>query len=189
MKKIGLIMASLLLLVGATTSAQDFKADSKNTVISWTGKKVSGKHYGKVSLKEGSFTVKNNKIESGNFVIDMSSITVEDLTGDSNGKLLGHLKSDDFFSTTKFTTATLAITGSEVFTNNVAVVTGNLTIKGIVKPITFTVKRDGSTFSASVSVDRTLYDIRYGSGKFFENLGNNMIDDNFVLEVKITSAQ
>lgn len=181
-------MASLLFLVGTGVSAQDIKADSKNTVITWTGKKVSGKHYGKVSLKEGSFTVKNNKIESGSFVIDMSSITVEDLTGDSNGKLLGHLKSDDFFSTTKFTTATLAITGSTVFTNNEAVVTGNLTIKGIVKPVTFTVKREGNVLSSTVSVDRTLYDIRYGSGKFFDNLGNNMIDDIFVLDVKITSA-
>jgi polyisoprenoid-binding protein YceI len=189
MKKIVLIMASLLLLVGAAATAQDFKADSKNTVITWTGKKVSGKHYGKISLKEGSFTVKNNKIETGNFVIDMSSITVEDLTGDSNAKLLGHLKSDDFFSTTKFTTATLAITGSEVFTNNEALVTGNLTIKGIVKPISFKVKRDGGKFSASVSVDRTLYDIRYGSGKFFDNLGNNMIDDLFVLDVNITAVQ
>lgn len=189
MKKIVSIMASLLFLVGAVASAQDFKADSKNTVISWTGKKVSGKHYGKVSLKEGSFSVKNNKIETGNFVIDMSSITVEDLTGDSNAKLLGHLKSDDFFSTTKFTTATLVITGSEVFKNNETVVTGNLTIKGIVKPISFTVKKDESKFLASVSVDRTLYDIRYGSGKFFDNLGNNMIDDFFVLEVAFTSAQ
>jgi len=189
MKNIGLIMASLLFLAGTVTSAQDFKADSKNTVISWTGKKVSGKHYGKVSLKEGSFTVKSNKIVSGSFVIDMSSITVEDLTGDSNAKLLGHLKSDDFFSTTKFTTATLVITGSEVFNNNEAVVTGNLTIKGIVKPVSFTVKKDGSTFAASVAVDRTLYDIRYGSGKFFDNLGNNMIDDLFVLDVIITAAQ
>jgi len=189
MRKIGFLMTTLLIITAIVTSAQEFKADSNNTVIDWTGKKVTGKHFGKVLLKEGSFTIKNNKIETGNFVIDMSSLTVEDLTGTSKDNLTGHLKSDDFFSTTKFTTAVLTISGSEAFVNNEAVVKGDLTIKGISNPVTFKVKRDGANFTASVSVDRTLYDIKFRSGKFFDNLGNNMIDDFFVLDVKITIAQ
>lgn len=189
MKKITLLMASVLVLAGVNLSAQNYNADLKTSVLDWTGKKISGKHYGKIGLKEGSFTVKDNKLVSGKFIIDMKTITVEDLTGSSRDKLTGHLKSDDFFSTDKFAYSTLEITGSEPFTNNKAVVKGNLTIKDITHPITFTVSRNGSEYTSTIDVDRTLYNIRYGSGKFFQNLGDNMIDDNFVLEVKLRVAQ
>jgi polyisoprenoid-binding protein YceI len=188
MKSTGILIASLLFLAGSAVSAQDYRADNSKSVVVWTGKKVSGKHYGKISLKEGIFTVKDNKIASGKFVIDMNSITCDDLTGSSNERLVGHLKSDDFFSTASFATSTLTITGSEPFKNSVAQVTGNLTIKDITHPVTFTVKRDGNTFSTTLAVDRTKYNVRYGSGKFFQNLGDNMIDDNFILEVKIAAG-
>jgi polyisoprenoid-binding protein YceI len=189
MKKITLLLATVLLLAGVNLSAQTFKADLKESVLDWTGKKISGKHFGKISLKEGSFTVKDNKVVSGKFIIDMNSITVEDLTGGSRDKLTGHLKSDDFFSTDKFAYSTLEITGSEPFINNKAVVNGKLTIKDITHPVSFTVSRSGSEYTSTVNVDRTLYNIRYGSGKFFQNLGDNMIDDNFVLEVRLRAVQ
>ncbi len=188
MRTPGLIIASLLLLAGSAVSAQDYKADIGKSVVAWTGKKISGQHNGKIGLKEGAFSVKDNKITAGTFVIDMNSITCEDLTGGSNERLVGHLKSDDFFSTANFATSTLVVTGGEPFKNNVAQVTGTLTIKGISHPVTFTVKREGSTYATTVAVDRTLYNIRYGSGKFFQNLGDNMIDDNFILEVKIVTG-
>ena len=189
MKKITLLMASILILAGANLSAQNYNADLKASVLDWTGKKISGKHYGKISLKEGSITLKDNKLVSGKFIIDMNSITVEDLTGGSRDKLTGHLKSDDFFSTEKFAFSTLEITGSEPFINNKAVVNGKLTIKDITHPVSFTVSRNGSEYTSTVDVDRTLYNIRYGSGKFFQNLGDNMIDDNFILEVKLLVTQ
>lgn len=189
MKTFSVLIASLLFLAGTAVSAQDFKADTKGSVLDWTGKKVSGKHYGKISLKEGSFTVRDNRISAGKFVIDMNSITCEDLSGGMADKLIGHLKSDDFFSTDKFAVSTLEITSGEPFKNNESVVTGRLTIKGITHPVTFTVKRAGNTYTSTVSVDRTLYNIRYGSGKFFQNLGDNMIDDNFTLDVKIQAVQ
>jgi polyisoprenoid-binding protein YceI len=189
MKTKTLLLASLLLLAGAAASAQDIKADVKTSVLDWTGKKISGKHNGKIALKEGAFTVKDNRIASGKFLIDMNSITCEDLTGSSNERLVGHLKSDDFFSTAKFAYSTLEITGSEPFANNEAAVTGKLTIKDITHPVKFTVKKSGGTYTATISVDRTLYNIRYGSGQFFQNLGDNMIDDNFTLDVKIVAAQ
>lgn len=188
MKKLGFLIASLLFLAGSAVSAQDYKADNGKSVVAWTGKKISGKHNGKISLKEGTFSVKDNKITAGKFVIDMNSITCEDLTGGSNERLVGHLKSDDFFSTATFPTSTLVVTGSEPFKNNVSQVTGTLTIKGISHPLTFTVKREGSNYSTTLAIDRTLYDIKYGSGKFFQNLGDNMIDDNFILEVKIAAG-
>ncbi|MBM3420877.1 MAG: YceI family protein [Bacteroidetes bacterium] len=189
MKAFSVLIASLLFLAGNIASAQDYKADSKNTVIDWTGKKISGKHYGKITLKEGSFSISDNRISSGKFIIDMNSITCEDLTGGTAQKLVGHLKSDDFFSTGKYGVSTLEITSGEPFKNNEAVVTGKLTIKDITHPVTFTVKRTGTTYTSTVTVDRTLYNIRYGSGKFFQNLGDNMIDDNFTLDVRIQAIQ
>jgi polyisoprenoid-binding protein YceI len=188
MRKIAFLTASLLFLAGTLATAQEIKADAGKSVVSWTGKKVSGKHYGKISLKEGAFTIKDNKIAAGKFVIDMNSITCEDLTGDSNGKLVGHLKSDDFFGTAKFPLSTLVVTGSEPFKNNVALVTGTLTIKEASHPVSFTVKKEGNNYVTTMAVDRTLYNVKYGSGKFFQNLGDNMIDDNFILEVKIVTA-
>ncbi len=170
-------------------SGQNFKADPANSVLGWTGKKVSGKHFGKINLNSGEFTISNNMIVSGKFTIDMNTMTTEDLTGGMAEKLIGHLKSDDFFSAAKFAYSTLEITGSEPFTNNEAKVAGRLTIKGITQPISFLVRRSGNVFTSTVTVDRTLYNIRYGSGKFFQNLGDNMIDDNFILEVKIAAVQ
>lgn len=102
-------------------------------------------------------------------------------------KLVGHLNSDDFFSTSNFKTATLVISSATKFSNGVAQVKGKLTIKGITHPVNFDVKQSGKTYTAKVNVDRTLYDIRYGSGKFFDNLGDNTIDDIFTLDVAITT--
>ncbi len=189
MKTYKLLIATIIMATGATLSAQDFRADAGNSVLHWTGSKVIGKHYGKISIKEGRFTVKDNRISSGSFLIDMNSMTNEDLSGGSRDKLLIHLKSDDFFSTDKFPVSTLEITGSEPFVNNEAVVSGKLTIKDITHPVTFTVKRSGNTYTSIVAVDRTLYNIRYGSGRFFQNLGDNMISDNFELEVTIRAIQ
>ena len=185
MKTVKNTLLVALLFAATTLFAQDFKADASKSSLKWTGKKVSGEHYGMINLKEGVFTVKGDKIASGKFVIDMASITVDDLEGEWRDKLTGHLNSDDFFSTAKYKSATLEITEGSKFKGDVATVKGNLTIKGITKPVSFKVKRDGKKYTSTVVVDRTLYDIRYGSGKFFDNLGDKMIDDNFTLEVNI----
>ncbi|HBH49157.1 MAG TPA: YceI family protein [Bacteroidales bacterium] len=185
MKTIKNTLLAAIILAGTSAFAQEYTADANESTLKWTGKKVSGKHWGMIDVKEGKFTVKDNKIASGEFVIDMTTITVDDLDGEWRDKLVGHLNSDDFFSTDKYKTATIKITESEKFENGVATVKGNLTIKGKTHPVTFDVKKDGNSYSTTVTVDRTLYDIRYGSGKFFENLGDNMIDDNFTLEVNI----
>jgi len=63
-----------------------------------------------------------------------------------------------------------------------------LTIKGITHPVEFEAKQTGNKFSAVISVDRTLYNVRYGSGKFFSNLGDNMISDEFTLEVELQTS-
>ena len=116
----------------------------------------------------------------------MNTLNCKDLEdAEWNGKLVGHLRSDDFFSVDKFPIATLTITESTTFNNGEAQVKGNLTIKGITHPTSFKVKKTDKGYMATVTVDRTKYNVKYGSGKFFDNLGDNMIYDEFTLDVKI----
>jgi polyisoprenoid-binding protein YceI len=179
-------LLAITLMLSSVIYAQSFKANAEKSELKWLGKKVTGQHNGQIKLKSGELTVKDNKLTNGNFVIDMTSITCEDLTDAGyNQKLVGHLKSDDFFGVEKFPTATLKITDAATFTNNVANVKGSLTIKGTTNPVEFAVTKNGNTYVAKVSVDRSKYDVRYGSGSFFQNLGDKAIDDIFTLEVKL----
>jgi polyisoprenoid-binding protein YceI len=180
-----LAVFSLLMIV---VSAQEVKVDVSKSELKWEGRKVTGKHFGKITLKEGNLMVKNNKIESGTFVINMNTITVDDLpAGEWNEKLVGHLKSDDFFGTEKHPESKLVITHSTPFVNNKANVKGKLTIKNITKPVEFEAVRNGKNYSAIVKVDRSEYDVKYGSGKFFKNLGDNLIYDEFTLDVTLAT--
>lgn len=184
MKKINLLLA--ILFIALTSMAQQVSVNSENSELKWTAKKVTGEHWGFINLKDGSLKIEDNKIISGEFNIDMTSINCKDLEdAEWNGKLVGHLKSDDFFSVDKFKSANLKITKSTEFENGVATVKADLTIKGITKPISFKVEKSKNELMATITVDRTSYDVRYGSGKFFDNLGDKMIEDNFVLDVKI----
>lgn len=184
MKKISTLLA--ILFIAVTVSAQDYNVNTEKSELKWNGKKVTGEHWGYMSLKDGAFTIKDNKIVKGTFTIDMTSMTCEDLEDPKwNKKLVDHLKSDDFFSVDKFPSATLQITESTAFKGNEATVKGTLTIKGITHPISFTAVKSGNMYNANIKVDRTKYEVKYGSGKFFDNLGDNMIYDDFTLDVKI----
>ncbi|WP_312195666.1 YceI family protein [Epilithonimonas vandammei] len=128
-----------------TTNGQIYVIDTMNSKAEWKGFKVvksdNTSHIGTLKFESGEVTVKDNKLESGQFVIDMNSIANEDLKEtDGNSKLIGHLKSADFFDVEKFPTASYEITkiteapaGSDYNT----VLDGNLTLKGITKPATF----------------------------------------------------
>jgi polyisoprenoid-binding protein YceI len=123
-------------------------------------------------------------LTGGKFVADLTSITNTDLTDkEYNGKLIGHLKSDDFFAVEKHPTATFVVTKATPKSAGVYEVTGDLTIKGITKPATFpvTVKTTatGAEATGTLVVDRSKYDIKYNSKSFFENLGDKMINDDF----------
>ncbi|MGF7141248.1 YceI family protein [Roseimarinus sediminis] len=178
-------LSTLLLLVTFMVNAQTLKVDTSASSLKWNGKKVTGEHYGAIDLKSGSLTLKNDAITEGNFVIDMNSMTNEDLSGETRENLLGHLKSDDFFSVATHPEATLKIKSSTKFTNGKASVKGDLTIKGITHPIEFEAHKNGNIYTAKIEVDRTLYNVRYGSNKFFDNLGDKAIYDIFTLDVKL----
>ncbi|WP_345242720.1 YceI family protein [Nibrella saemangeumensis] len=177
-----------------TPKAVEYKADKQQTKISWLGKKVTGEHNGSINLADGKLTTKGNTIIGGLFTIDMSSITNADLTDAGyNQKLVGHLKSDDFFSTDKYPTSTLVLTKVTPTGKNQYKVNGDLTIKGIKKPVEFpaTITMDGNQLrgKAKVIVDRTKYDIKYGSGSFFDNLGDKAINNDFELNIDLVASK
>lgn len=188
MKKMKFLILTALLGSAFTLQAQVYTIDADKSVIKWDARKVTGSgHYGTVDVKSGTLELKDNKLQKAEVVVDMTSMVNTDTEdGEPTPRLVGHLKSDDFFSVDKFETASFVLTGSTEFENNQAKVYGRLTIKGITQPINFIVKRDGGKMTTSLSVDRTLYDVRFGSGKFFDGLGDNMIKDEFTLDISLS---
>lgn len=186
MKSKNLIVAFIFMLAYSFSFGQEVKVDTDASSIKWTGKKIGGGHYGNIMIKDGSFEMKNNQIKSGTFTIDMASITCDDLTDpEYNQKLVGHLKSDDFFSVDKFPTANFVVTKSTKFENKKATVTGDITIKGIKETISFDVTKKGDKYMAMIEIDRSKFDVRFGSNSFFDNLGDKAIDDIFTLDIKL----
>jgi polyisoprenoid-binding protein YceI len=171
------------------TAPADKLAESN---IVWKGYKVTGSHTGTINLKSGDLKFENGQLKGGTFTVDMTSLVVTDLTGGYKDKLEGHLKSEDFFGIEKHPTANFVITKvAPQGTPGDYKVTGDLTIKGITKPIKFftNVKEENGkrVAVAEIKVDRSEYNVRYGSGSFFDNLGDNTIYDEFDLEVTLVS--
>ena len=175
--------------------AQTFKADAEKSTLAWHAEKITGFHDGTIALKSGTFKVEKDKIVSGSFTIDMSTIANTDLTDKGyNDKLVGHLKSPDFFDVAKFPEAVFTITKPVDLTKSVTDVHGTLTVKGITKPLSFkaVVLKVGGSFSFnanSIVVDRTVYNIKYGSGTFFSDLGDKVIYDQFNVRLKLMAVQ
>lgn len=171
-----------------------YKVNTEKSTVGWYGKKVTGEHDGNIKLKEASLDIKSNKLTGGKFVMDMTSITNNDITDEEmRGKLVGHLKSDDFFGVEKHPTATFVLKSAEKKKGDEYLVKGDMTIKGITQAIEFpaTVKIDGNTVKAEAKIvlDRSKYDVKFGSGSFFDNLGDKMIYDDFELTIKIEASK
>lgn len=174
----------VLTTLSFTTMNKDIKIKESN--VTWVGKKVTGSHTGNIKLKDGHLKMDGEKLVGGEFVMDMSSINVTDLSGESKGNLEGHLKSDDFFGVEKFPTSKLVITNVAPKGNGTYAVTGDLTVKNKTNPVNFDMVLNGNTASSKLVIDRSKYDVRYGSGSFFDNLGDKTIYDNFDLDVQLT---
>jgi len=171
------------------------KVDTKKSKIFWTGKKVTGEHTGTLMIKKGNVVLDNGIPVGATMDIDMSTIVVTDIKDEgTNAKLTGHLNSEDFFSTAKFpegkfvATKITPIEGATGEEPNYTI-TGNLTLKGITDEVTFpafiSASGDKLVANGKITFDRTKWNIRYGSGSFFEGLGDKVIYDdvelNFVL--------
>ena len=194
MNKNTLITAILFLTFSGFIYAQNFTVDPASSTVKWVGEKVTGRHDGTVNISSGTIIMKDGKLNSGKVEIDMTSIKNNDLEdAEYKAKLEGHLKSDDFFGVATFPTASLVITNAVHQGKNDYKVMGRLTIKGITKPIKFhaTVdEKDGTlTGTAEIVIDRSEYNVRYGSGSFFDDLGDKTIYDEFLLKVNISAKK
>lgn len=189
MKKGTLLFIFALAATISSTLAQPVSIDVARSSVKWSAKKVVGEHSGAISIKSGTLTLNNKNIASGAFVVDMKTISVSDLpAGEWNDKLVGHLNSDDFFATDKFPESNLLILSATAFNEQGScTVKGNLTIKGITLPTEFETKISDKGYKTTLIIDRTKYNIKYGSGQFFEGLGDKMIMDNFELEITIAT--
>ena len=186
MKNLKTIAVTLLLVTSLTISAQQKKIDAKTSTISWIGKKVTGQHSGTLNIKDGTLVFAKKKLKGGAITVDMTSINTTDLqAGKGKEDLDGHLKADDFFGTAKYPTAKIDFKLIADNGNGKYTVTADLTIKEITKPIKFEIVVKGKTATTNLKIDRTKYDIKYGSGTFFENLGDKTISDEFDLAVAL----
>lgn len=185
MKNLKTIAIALLVAVSTFATAQSKKIDVKKSSIHWVGKKVTGQHEGTVDFKDGTLFFKGKKLTGGNFIVDMTTLTSTDLTGDYLGKLNGHLKSEDFFGTEKHTTSKLIFKTIADKGNGVYTVTADLTIKDVTAPVKFDITVKENTATTTLKIDRTKYGIKYGSGSFFDNLGDKTINDEFELTVSL----
>ena len=182
-----ILSISLLLLTLGFTQAQSLTADTAQSNIRWYGEELTGKtHFGDLKFKSGQIEVQDGVITSGTFVVDMSSLSVEDLSGGGKARLEGHLKSDDFFSVDKHSQATLKITQKAKVEGDVQNLNGELTIKDIQHPIDFTMTLGANNSAvAQLTFDRSKYNVRFRSGSFFENLGDKLILDDIKMEVSL----
>lgn len=185
----------------ATEEASIYTVDESKSIIEWVGSKPAGKHNGTIALSKGELALNNGKVESGNFTIDMNTITVLDLaTGDGKEDLEGHLKgrgkeedADHFFNTKKFPEGTFEITAVQTI-DAVTTVSGNLTLKDITKSVSFpaTISVDGDTVmlnSETFIIDRTQWNVNYASKSIFDDLKDKFVNDEIELKVSLTATK
>ena len=187
MMKIQYSFFTILFLVSFFINAQNLRLKTDKSTLKWTGKQITTKtHFGSLKFKSGNITFENGIISSGKFLVDMTSLLVEDLQGNYKQKLEGHLKSDDFFSVEKFNESSLAILSSSKNDSGLDV-NGNLTIKGITLPIKFKLEdlemdQEEVRWKGVLTFDRSKYNVRFRSGSFFQNLGDKLILDEIRIE-------
>ena len=184
----------ITVFVSILTAADTLQVDMENSQIKWIGRKVTGEHSGTLNLSGGWVVLDKNSINSGKFIFDMASISNTDIESPEwKQKLEDHLKSEDFFHTDSFPHAILEIKGRQSLiienSKKSAQVLADLTIRGITHEIKFpfdlTQSQNNFNAEGSVDIDRTLYNIQYKSGKFFDELGDKLIYDNFTVQFKV----
>lgn len=186
------LIAAIFLFVSSIgfCASKEITLNKENGQITWKGKKVTGEHFGNVDLAKGNLKFEMGELRGGTIEVDMRTINNSDIADkEYNAKLVNHLKSEDFFSTEKYPTATFEITSVMPAKGATYDVRGNLIIKGIKKPASLKVnkseEKDKIKFKGDLVFDRTNYDIKFKSKKFFEGLGDKLIYDDVTLSVEL----
>lgn len=179
------LLAIATSFANAPLAKETVKVKTEESTLVWKAYKVTGAHDGTMDIKNGVLEFENSKLVGGSFDIDMTTLEVTDLEGDSKGKLEGHLNSADFFDVSKHKNASLVFTDVKPSGKNAYSVTADLTIKGITKSINFVTAIYGKKANAAIKIDRTEFDIKYGSASFFDGLKDKAIYDEFDIIVDL----
>lgn len=176
--------------------------DLANSKVMWEGTKPTGSHNGIVNVSGGSVSVKDGKVTGGNFTLDMNSITCLDLDGDNKAGLEGHLKGtaepekdDHFFNVKKYPTAKFEITKVTGLAGNAeanSLVYGNLTMKDQTKQVSFkanimTVGKMVKVSAPKFTIDRTQWNVTYGSKSIFDDLKDKFVNDEIGLQIELAA--
>ena len=174
------------------------RIDLKESSVRWVGRNLLNRHEGLIGLKSGWLSMEGGKLAGGEFVIDMRAITSIDLAGTAlHDVLVRHLMDHDFFDVEKFPEAKVEITGASELPGAAPGAPGLtvfsiLTLKGISRPVEFPactgVTADGKLAAqATLAFDRTQWNVRYGSGKWFRHLGGHLVNDLIELQLRVVS--
>ena len=196
MKKILLSFFTVATLFAFATKPhiETVRVNTENSTIKWVGSKVASSHEGNVKIAKGTLSIDHGTLAGGEIAIDMNSISCTDIKSEKKNKyLVDHLKDEDFFNTKAFPIAIIKITKAIKGKGSAYNIIADLTIKGITHPIAFEadVKINGVNFlaKAKIEIDRTKWNIKYGSGSFFEDLGDKMILDEIAFDVLLVSVK
>ena len=190
------VVATALLIGTAAVAQKPLSVDPAASKLIWTGRNVTGAHSGTIDVATGTIDWNDAGLLAATMTLDMTSIKNTDMKEEMAKKLEGHLRSPDFFNVAEFATAEFKTTsvqkieGAETGKSNYTV-TGELTVKGITKPISFDVLawRDGkrARVAGTVVFNRADFDVRYRSSRFFSDIGDKLIEDNVELTFDLST--
>lgn len=170
----------------ANATGATYKANPTASTVEWVGTKPTGQHHGTIMIKNGEIAVKDNQITGGKFILDLTTIKPDDQDEEGNEKLRKHLSSEDFFDVAQHPEASFELSainvGIDTANKDIVLkdathtITGNLTLKGIAKSISFPAKvaiaEKQVTADANFNIDRTQWGMNYKSDK---SLGDKII--------------
>lgn len=194
--KIFTYLSFFIFSIGAISAQESiiYTVNKEISSLEWIGKKVTGSHEGTIGIKSGSVTESEGKITKGKLIIDMKTIKITDIDDEkSNNKLKGHLVSSDFFGVKEFPTSKLVINSVTYLEDNNVELSCDLTIKGFTNKVKIPAivlnEANKLVIVGQVDIDRTKFDIKYGSGSIFDNLGDKAISDDFTIIFKVAATR
>lgn len=160
------VLLSAFIVSGSTLRAEDHKLTGENTTIKFVGSKKDGKHEGTFKKLDGTLTTDAADVTKAKLSV---TIDVGSMTTDAE-KLTAHLKSPDFFDVKKHPEAKFTSTAIKAGTEKDSyTVTGDLTMLGTTKPVTFPAKKATAggvtTISAQFDIKRSEWGMTYGKDK------------------------
>lgn len=175
-----------------------YRLDPAASILEWTGRNFNNRHYGRIPFSVGEIVITDGELHGGKITLDMTGISNLDLQDETYRQMLiSHLKSDDFFAVDRYPAASITLSGWQPIAGATPgtpdhTVQGELTIKGITREVKFPIaiapQEDGSLKAqAAFDIDRTAWNINYGSGKLFEKLGMHLVHDRIDIELFIVA--